>query len=183
MEFDHVWKILRWTHKDGGSAEGHILTPDGDTAIIRIGRKIHSEWLWTDPEDQTFVGDGEKGRYVNTRRKYGNLQVRAVPEYQRWVASDFDSDWGFELPDMLMSHVGDRIHIFGVDCGELYQKGTSLEIDDYPDKIDSMDSVPPLPYAGIDVLSSQISPDDLDLIWPQIKTGPQTINMEGMSEN
>ena len=172
-DFDHVWKILRWTHKDGGSAEGVVLTPSGDTAIIRLGRKIHSEWTWTDPEDQTFEGDGEKGRYIKTRRKFGNLEVRAVPEYQRWVDQDYDQDWGFELPDMLVSHVGDRIHIYGVDCGELTVKGTALEINDYPDQ-----DRPKPPYAGIDVLSGQITPDDLDLIWPQIKTAGGTINLE-----
>ena len=101
-EFDYEWEILRWTHKDGGSAEGVVRTPSGDEAIIRLGRKIHSEWHWTDPDDQTFEGDGEKGRYIRTRRKAGNLEVRAprVPEYQRWVDSDFDLEWGFELPDI-----------------------------------------------------------------------------------
>ena len=179
MTFDHVWKILRWTHKDGGSAEGIILTPNGDTAVIRLGRKIHSEWHWDDPDDQTFVGDGEKGRYIDTRRKAGLLEVRVAPEFQRWVDSDFDTDWGFELPDILVSHVGDRIHIFGVDCGELYQKGTALEINDYPHEFDDYPEVGPVPpYAGIDVLMSLISPDDLDLIWPEIKTGPQTLNLE-----
>ena len=171
-EFDFEWEILRWTHKDGGSAEGVVRTPSGDEVIIRIGRKIHSEWHWTDPDDQTFEGDGEKGRYIRTRRKAGNLEIRAIPEYQRWVDSDFDREWGFELPDILAGHTGDRIHISGVDCGELDVKGTALEINDYPHDID-----PVPPYAGIDVLSSQITPDELDLIWPQIQTGPKTINM------
>ena len=130
------------------------------------------------PQTRPSWATVRRGRYIKTRRKAGNLEVRAVPEYQRWVDSDFDQEWGFELPDMLVSHVGDRIHIFGVDCGELYQKGTALEINDYPHEVD-----PVPPYAGLDVLSSQITPDELDLIWPQIKTGPQTINMEGMSEN
>ena len=59
-----------------------------------------------------------------------------------------------------------------MDCGELYQKGTALEINDYPHEVD-----PVPPYAGIDVLSSQITPDELDLIWPQIQTGPKNINV------
>ena len=136
---------------------------------------------WADEELRiaSNVGDGTKGRYFHTKERSGNLEVRLPPRFEDWQESNFDVEdgieFGFKLQPGLEPHVGDRIHFYGVDSGELYVKATAMVPDDYPWM--SVDDFAAYPYAGLDILSSQIEPDKLAEIWPQIQTEPKRINV------
>ena len=136
---------------------------------------------WTAEEDVTAEneGDGTKGSYVTTDERSGNLEVRLAPYWKKWQDGDFEVEHGFNLQPGLADHIGDRLHMYGVDSGELIVKATALVPDDYMQRYDWMtvETFADWPYAGLDILSSYISPDKLAEIWPQIQTGPKKINM------
>ena len=179
-EFDFQWDIT-WTDKSGWGAIGTAGLPTGDTAQIVLQRTLTSKWFWNEstpdaeriPENE---GDGNKGSYVTTQERSGNLEVRLAPYWKDWQDGKFEVDHGFELQPGLMPHVGDRIHFYGVDSGELKVKATSLEASDYPWMADEI-LAGDYPYAGLDVLSSHIEPDKLAEIWAQIPTPRKTINV------
>ena len=180
-EFDYEWEILGWTHKSDWGAIGTVRTPGGDTVGLVLQRTLTSVWLWHDwtpgneriPENE---GDGTKGTYVTTSERSGNLEVRLAPYWKDWQDGNYDANEGFPLQPGLVDHVGDRLHFFGVDSGELIVKATALVPEDYPWMADEI-LAGNYPYAGLDVLSSYISPDKLAEIWPQIQTGPKKINV------
>ena len=183
-EFDFEWEILGWTHKSDWGAIGTVRTPMGDTVGIVLQRTLTSKWWWHDwtPEAEQIPeneGDGNKGSYTTTDERSGNLEVRLAPYWEKWRDGDFEVDHGFNLQPGLADHVGDRLHIYGVDSGALIVKATALVPDDYVERYDWMtvETFADFPYAGLDILSSYISPDKLAEIWPQIKTDPKKINI------
>ena len=95
-----------------------------------------------------------------TDDKIGNLEVRLPPKFEDWRDGNFGRDYGFSLQPGLVPHVGDRIYIEGVDCGDLYVKSTSMMPLDYP--LLSLDEFfaneRSVGYAGLDVLSARIGP-------------------------
>ena len=180
-EFDYEWEILGWTHKSDWGAIGTVRTPMGDTVGLVLQRTLTSKWWWHDwtPEPERIPeneGDGDKGSYTTTDERSGNLEVRLAPYWQDWRDGNYDANEGFPLQPGLEPHVGDRIHFYGVDSGELYVKATALVPDDYPWMADEI-LAGDWPYAGLVVLSSHIPPDKLAEIWPHIKTLPKKINV------
>ena len=178
--FDYEWELLGWDRKDGEGAFGTVRTPSGDELSIHIGLKIHSEWTWlTGTIEEERIpgnqGDGTKGRYIRTRLKKGNLEVRLPPRFEDFRDGNFEKDYGFDLQPGLVPHVGDRINFFGIDSGELYIKSTAMIPLDYP--FLTIDEFGAFPYAGLEVLSSEIDPHKLSLIWPQIQASPKSINV------
>ena len=183
-EFDYEWEILGWTHKSDWGAIGTVRTPSGDTVGLVLQRTLTSKWFWNDdviesvriPENE---GDGFKGSYVTTSERSGNLEVRLAPYWEDWRDGNFEVEHGFNLQPGLVDHVGDRLHMYGVDSGELIVKATDLRPDDYMERYDWMtvETFADFPYAGIDILSSYIAPDKLAEIWPHIKTLPKKINI------
>ena len=183
-EFDYEWEILGWTHKSDWGAIGTVRTPGGDTVGLVLQRTLTSHWFWHEwiaeeernPENE---GDGNRGSYITTDERSGNLEVRLAPYWKNWQDGNFEVEHGFNLQPGLADHVGDRLHLYGVDSGELIVKATDLRPDDYMDRYDWMtiEELETWPYAGIDILSSYIAPDQLAEIWPHIKTLPKKINV------
>ena len=183
-EFDFEWEILGWTHKSDWGAIGTVRTPSGDTVGMVLQRTLTSKWFWHDwtpeveriPENEQ---DGNRGSYVTTDERSGNLEVRLAPYWQDWRDGNFDANNGFPLQPGLVDHVGDRIHFYGVDSGELIVKATAVVPDDYMERYDWMtiEELETWPYAGLDVLSSYIAPDKLAEIWPHIQAEPKKINV------
>ena len=178
-EFDFQWDIT-WTDKSDWGATGTAELHRGDTAQIVLQRILTSKWFWHDstpeadriPENEQ---DGTKGSYVTTQERSGNLEVRLAPYFMEWRDGKYDANEGFPLQPGLESHIGDRIHFYGVDSGELKVKATSLEASDYPWM--DVEDFSTYPYAGLDVLSSHIEPGPLAEIWAQIETPRKTINV------
>ena len=179
-EFDFEWEILKWERKDDEGAFGIVRTPSGDTMGISIRIKLTLEWVWLDstPEVDRIAkneGEGTKGRFRATDDKSGNLEVRLPPSFEDWRDGHFGHDYGFSLQSGLVPHVGDRIYIEGVDCGELYVKSTSMMPLDYPllslDEFFAYEKT--VGYCGLDVLAARIGPVKLAEIWPQIQTSPK----------
>ena len=183
--FDISWVILAWRRKDDEGAFGTVQLPLGDSADIRLKRTLTNIWYWLDrtPDDERIPdneGDGTKGRYTQSEDKSANLEIRLAPRFERFEAADYDMGQGFTLQDGLAPHVGDRIHIYGVDCGELYSKETAMIPADYPWL--SIEEFGAYPYAGLEVLSSQLEPNTLSEIWPHIIADHKTINMRNQNE-
>ena len=187
-EFDFEWEIQKWDRKDDEGAFGLVRTPSGDIMGISIRLKLTLEWVWlnTTPEADRIArneGDGTKGRLRATDEKSGQLEVRLPPKFEDWRDGNFGHDYGFSLQPGLLPHVGDRIHIEGVDCGELYDSSTAMMPLDYP--LLSLDEFFAIErsvgWCGLDVLAARIGPVKLAEIWPQIQTSPKdhpkTINM------
>ena len=183
-EFDFEWEVLGWTHKSDWGAIGTVRTPMGDTVGLVLQRTLTSKWFWHDstaeeeriPENEQ---DGNKGSYTTTDERSVNLEVRLVPYWKNWQDGNFEVEHGFNLQPGLADHIGDRLHLYGVDSGELIVKATDLRPSDYMERYDWMtvETFADWPYAGIDILSSYIAPDQLAEIWPQIQTEPKKINV------
>ena len=183
-QFDFEWKILGWNEKNEGGAIGTIETPLGDVVRIVLQRTLHSVWTWKDSVAEADriarnEGDGTMGRYIRSGKKKGNLEVRLAPHWQRWEAGDYDKDQGFDLQPGLEPHIGDTLHLYGIETSELYVKGTHLDGRDYhnplyPDLEKDFDNYP---MTTLDILSSEIAPAELAQIWEQIPQPKQTINI------
>ena len=180
-EFDYEWEVQKWDRKDDEGAFGTVRTPSGDTMGISIRIKLTLEWVWlnTTAEADRIAkneGDGLKGRYRATDDKSGQLEVRLPPSFEDWRDGNFGIDYGFALQPGLVPHVGDRIHIEGVDCGELYSSHTAMMPLDYP--LLSLDEFFEIErsvgWCGLEVLAARIGPVKLAEIWPQIQTSPKS---------
>ena len=125
-EFDFEWEILGWDRIRTTRALSAWCGPPAAMTMGISHTAEYSPWngfgstvppKWTALPRMRATALREGSAQPMTRA--GNLEVR-LPTEVRGSGGDgnFGHDYGFSLQPGLLPHVGDRIHIEGVDCGE-----------------------------------------------------------------